>query len=122
MMVILNTEVSSFQGRRDRDFTVHKGVLISGGWNRGVPLTRDTFLLGTILKRETTHLIKTQLFLERCVSKDRCTYMYVYLQSHKIEHGGNTSLPTTLSLSIQLLQRLTVPKLDLYLNPKLIKF
>ena len=30
--------MSSFQGVGVEEFTVHSGVLISGGWNRGVPL------------------------------------------------------------------------------------
>ena len=31
-------EVSSFQGVKEkRSSTVYRGVLISGGWNRGVP-------------------------------------------------------------------------------------
>ena len=34
----LNAEVSSFEGVGTERFTVYRGVLISGGWNREVPL------------------------------------------------------------------------------------
>ena len=36
----MNTEVSSFRGSS----TVYRGVLISGAWNRGVPLYTEVSL------------------------------------------------------------------------------
>ena len=39
-----NTEVSSSQEVGVEDFNVYRGVLISGGWNRAVPLYTEVSL------------------------------------------------------------------------------